>query len=610
MNAPAPAIAAARALIDSLIRAGLRHLVLSPGSRSAPLVYAAHDAEARGRLRTWVRLDERSAAFLALGLCLADPTRPVAVATTSGTAAANLHPAVLEASHSSLPLVALTADRPAELHGVGANQTTDQRDLFGRAVRWSATLPAPGGRTPSGATGAPGGWADPAEPDARAPQAAGESAAIWARAAEQAAAAALGARSAWPGPVHLNLQFREPLVPALSATGPPGAAPPRPAAPIPPSAPSGHANQRPSQPGDSQTPTTDIAPAVRLAPGPATVVIAGAGAGPAARELAERAGWPLLAEPASGAWAGPNAITAHGLLLARPDLGGAIRRAVVYGRPTLSRPVTRLVSDPAVELIVIHPGGGPWFDLARRAARVAPAAMPPPAAWPEDAARLAAWRSAAAALDARIAALLARRAQEGGVMDGPLAARLIAQMDDAVPLLVAASNPIRDLALAPAPAAGRRIHASRGLAGIDGTVSTAAGLALGLGTPVRVLVGDLALVHDAGGLGAGALERRPDLQIVVLNDSGGGVFEGLEPGEPGEPGRAAVFERYFATPQAVDFEALARAPGARHSRAASPAELRNQLRAGTDGVSLIEVPARRTERRALAAQLESLAALV
>ncbi|RIQ35643.1 thiamine pyrophosphate-binding protein, partial [Jiangella rhizosphaerae] len=241
-----PSTSAARTLVTELLRHRVRHVVLAPGSRSAPLAHALATAAARGDLRLHVRIDERVAAFTALGL--ARVAGPVAVVTTSGTAAANLHPAVLEASHAGVPLLLLTADRPHEVRGTGANQTTDQVRLFGSAVRYFADVPAPYGR--------PGEDADLRALLARA------------------VAAAAGARSGDPGPVHLDLAFREPLVPDDDAAWPASAA--------------GAADVVAAVPAGEP---------VVLDEGPRTVVVAGDGAGAAARAFAEAAGVPLLAEP-------------------------------------------------------------------------------------------------------------------------------------------------------------------------------------------------------------------------------------------------------------------------------------------------------------------------
>ncbi|MDR0366008.1 MAG: hypothetical protein LBH68_04160, partial [Bifidobacteriaceae bacterium] len=436
----------ARRVLAGLVAGGLRDLVVAPGSRNAPLIYAAFEAEQRGDLRIHVRLDERSAGFTALGLAAgallpdaatapsapgnvgfaagfaegsaaasgtvaepveaaaADaprPAAPVAVVTTSGTAVGNLHPAVMEAAAARLPLVVVSADRPPELHGVGANQTFDQRRMFGAAPVWEATV----------------------RPDlspARA-QALGTA----------AAEAALGVRSDQAGPVHLNVQLRDPLTPP---------------SPWPPAAEPSAGRQQPARPRSGPR----SLPAVTLTTEPRTVVVAGFGATDAARRLAEQAGWPLLAEPASGAWAGPNAVTAAALAVR--VLGSAVERVVVYGRPVLFRPVLGLVAGGQAEVVVVHPTGGPWFDQGRRARVIAGRIdLDGP---PADSRWVAAWLE----LGAAAWEVVSSQAE----LSGPQIAGAVAAAAGGGPLVVGASTPIRDLALTPAPAAIQPVAAMRG----------------------------------------------------------------------------------------------------------------------------------------------------
>jgi 2-succinyl-5-enolpyruvyl-6-hydroxy-3-cyclohexene-1-carboxylate synthase len=548
-------------LIDALIQAGVRDLVVSPGSRSAPLIYAAEAARQRGDLRVWVRLDERSAAFAALGLALADPEHPPAVATTSGTAAANLHPAVVEASYAGLPLLALTADRPAELHGVGANQTIDQRGLFASAPRASITLEAADGAA---------------------------SLAAWRATGLRAVHAARGGWSAWPGPVHLNLRFRDPLIPGGSAGPDDERALPVPRstagapAPAPEPADGPESASRWGPAGrNSMVASGGIGGSLVLPQGPRTVVVAGAGAGAGARELAERTEWPLLAEPHSGSWSAPAAVPADREVLAGP-LGESVERVVVWGRPTLSRSVTRLVTRPDVELIVAHHGGGPWFDPARRAHRMAShlTVVGAPSTAQREWAR--AWWDAGTTAWATVCRAVGEPA-------GPVTAHVVASScaQMGMVLVAAASGAIRNLDLGPAPAAPLRVVSSRGAAGIDGTLSTASGIARGTDRPIRVLIGDLAFIHDAAGLGAGVGEWEPAMDVIVLNDHGGGIFRGLEHAHAAEP---EVFARYFLTPQRAEVGALARAYGARHEVAATRAQLEWLLARPPEATRVIEVP--------------------
>ncbi|MDC7122233.1 2-succinyl-5-enolpyruvyl-6-hydroxy-3-cyclohexene-1-carboxylic-acid synthase [Cellulomonas fimi] len=596
---PSPATTAARVLVQALATLGVRDVVLAPGSRSAPLAYALADAAlpdderpaGAPAIRLHVRVDERSAGFLALGLARAaahdeDGARPVAVVTTSGTAVANLHPAVLEAHHAGVPLLLLTADRPHELRGTGANQTTVQPGIFGPAVRLAADVPAP--------VGLP----DEAR-DLR-------------HLASRAVAAATGARTGDPGPVHLDLAYREPLVPSPGPWPEPSAV--------------GLGNVQSRGAGAPGAVTAALSAVVDARAGSAstagaggaaasgrrrgavpTVVVAGDGAGPVARRVAEACGWPLLAEPSSGARGGPNAIAAYRLLLADPRLGGAVRRVVVLGRPTLSRPVQRLLGRADVEVVVVAPQGGAWPDAARNAsdvltevpARMLRGRLHTPTGW------LEAWQTAGKAADAAVDALLggpgerdARRSRSGTRVTGPALARAVAgvlQPHDV--LVVGSSNPVRDLDLVARWDTAPLVLANRGLAGIDGTLSTAAGVALGLPRRrVRALVGDLTFLHDVGGLLRGPLEPVVDLQVVVANDDGGSIFATLE---PGEPERSAVFERVFATPHGVDVAALCAGYGVRHTRVVDAEGLLPALAAPGPGLSVVEVRVDRTGRRAL-----------
>ena len=283
----------ARSVVSALLDAGLEHAVLCPGSRNAPLSFALNDARSAGLLTLHTRIDERTAGFLALGMAKVSG-RPAAVFTTSGTAAANLHPAMLEAAHAGVPLVAVTADRPASMRGTGANQTTDQVDLFGDAavsvdVTAGAVVPV-----------------------------------------------ALGGLDR--APVHLNVQLVEPLVPDGAATT--------------------QLSPRDRFPARDDVTAGQLSgpDPVVLPLGPRTVLVAGDDAGPRARLLAEAAGWPLLAEPSSGSRNGENPIRTYRLLL-DTSLGARVERVVVCGHPTLSRPVTRLLARADVEVVSVQARG-------------------------------------------------------------------------------------------------------------------------------------------------------------------------------------------------------------------------------------------------------------
>ncbi|MGC5616590.1 2-succinyl-5-enolpyruvyl-6-hydroxy-3-cyclohexene-1-carboxylic-acid synthase [Georgenia sp. Z1491] len=550
----------ARDVVRALVAGGVRDVVLAPGSRSAPLAHALHSAERAGWLRLTVRVDERVAAFVALGLSRAgeleapaglEPARarrPVAVVTTSGTAVANLHPAVLEADAAGVPLVLLTADRPHELRGTGANQTTDQVGLFGPALRHLVDVPADA----------------PAGPPLTQHVA-------------RALAAATGARTREPGPVQLNLGFREPLAP--ERTWVPGQAPAvRPVA-------------RPDHARSS----------VPLGRGPRTVVVAGDGAGPEARRLAERGGWPLLAEPTSGSRGGRCAVSAYRELLDLAQLGGRVQRVVVAGHPTLSRPVTRLLAREDLELVVASPSGR-WPDAAGTARTVAAGFDVEGQPGPDEQAWLDLWLDAGRSVVARLAHPAAGPPDDGTLDALATAAVVAGAARHSGTLVLGASRVVRDIDLVGQPWMDPVPHvlSNRGLAGIDGTISTAVGLARGTGRPVRVLLGDLTLLHDVGGLLLGALEDDVDVQVVVADDSGGAIFALLGHADASPDG----FARLFTTPQLADLEALARGYGADYRAPRTLDELQAVLAAPILGRSVVHV--RIGERRAETSRARSL----
>lgn len=625
-----PAVAAARVLVRDLAARGVRDVVLAPGSRSAPLAYALAEADAAGALTLHVRVDERTAGFLALGLARgAELVRfentirdgrsavretdgvpggsvvPVAVVTTSGTAVANLHPAVLEAHHTGVPLIVLTADRPHELRGTGASQTTDQVGIFAGALRFAADVPAPDGR-------------------------AGEHRDVVVVAA-RAVAAAVGARTGHPGPVHLNLSFREPLQPASplvpDAGRSPRAADLASAGTDPGSVTAAAGGERAASPAPGArsqpvvgraVPRHTFAPALPGDPA-RTVVVAGDGAGPQARRLAEAQGWPLLAEPSSGARGGPNAVAGYRLVLGTQELAAAIEQVVVLGRPTLSRPVQRLLGREDVAVTVVTPGGGPWPDAARNAALVVPGLAPswfdgPAAAdtagvTPDPPGFLAAWREAGRAAAGVLGSVTADEAVAAGLLSAPYAALAVARavaatLGEGDLLVVGSSNPVRDLDLVLGlDAAGPTILANRGLAGIDGMVSTATGVALAAardGRRTRALLGDLTFLHDAGGLLRGPDEPHANLQVIVVNDDGGSIFATLEHGAlaAASPGGAAAFERVFGTPHGANLGQLCAGYGVDHQLVLDVPSLRHALQAPSHGVQVIEVHVPRANRLA------------
>jgi 2-succinyl-5-enolpyruvyl-6-hydroxy-3-cyclohexene-1-carboxylate synthase len=439
------------------------------------------------------------------------------VVTTSGTAAAHLHAAVLEASAGGVPLVALTADRPPELRGVGANQTIEQAGLYGGAVRWSADAGVP--------------------EEGRA----GEQNRYWRSLVARALLAARGALSGDPGPVHLNLPLRDPLLPGAEA-------------------PEGLPEQWCGRPDGAPWTTALPAPgpAPRVAEAPRTLVVAGdapPALGRAAAEVAERCGWPVLAEPSSGAWGAPTVVRAGALLVAVAPWLAAHRpeRVLVVGRPTLSRPVSALLADPRIRVDTVA-ATPRWADAGRGSATVS-LGMAAEASGALAEGWLSAWREAGARVGDAVDAVL-------DLADGISAARLARDLVAVLPagalLVLGSSTPVRDVDRLARPRGDLTVLANRGVAGIDGTVSTALGAALAHGGPAAALLGDLTLLHDLQGLLGGDGEPLPDLTLVVPDNDGGGIFAQLE---PGEERHAADYRRVFGTPHGRDLVAVAEALG-------------------------------------------------
>ena len=539
------ATALAGVVIAELVSQGVTDLVLAPGARSAPLAYEALAADRIGLLRLHVRLDERTAGFLALGLAKGSG-RPVAVLTTSGTAVANLHPAVLEAAASYLPLVLLTASRPRALVHTGANQTTDQDRLFGVHARAYAAL-------------------TDATLDPR----------TWRFETARLVATATGARTRRPGPVQLNLELSEPLNPTGFAASPPTTE-------------------------LVVTPVGATDPPTELAAGPQTVIVAGdapPAVGRAVAELGAAAGVPVLAEPSSNARQGPAALSTA-RLLAASTLAEDVERVVVFGHPTLSRPIGRLLARDDVELVVVTPSPD-WVDPGRAATLVTSAVTFGGPATPDWLAR---WQQA----DADLRAGLDRVLSGLDYLSGPaLAAAVWAAVPTDDVLFVGSSSPVRDLDLAPVRADPPPVYANRGLAGIDGNLSTAAGLSLATARPTTALVGDLTALHDLTGLLRPPGEPIPDLRVVVANDGGGSIFATLEPGAPAQ---SAAYERLFGTPHVVDFAALAAGVGVDHVRVTDADGLAAALAAPPHGVQIVEAVVDRTQRRTLNGAITGLAA--
>jgi len=550
----APATDFAALFVDALVAHGVRDVVLSPGSRSQALALVIADRERSGALTLHVRIDERVAGFVALGLAV-ETRRPVVVVTTSGTAVANLHPAVLEAHHSGVPLIIVSADRPLSLRGIGSNQTTTQPGIFAQAIRAEWDVAAPTRDKP------------------------GDPAAL-------AAAVVAGASA---GPVHVNVAFDVPL----SGTVPAPAEADR---------------------SIDDADRSPLPPALHLEPRPGTVVVAGTGAGAVAESIARELGAPLLAEVTSGAHFGPNLVVAYRDLLNRANFGDRVERVIIFGHPTLSREVPALVQRDGVETIVVRSATSiddynPGHRVSTFADRVLvtgePDASPAGRSW------LGRWVTTSRAeleqhdapsIDIAISSEPADQAAFNRAVIAGLRAPVTRRaLVEAVwrmtwphdRLIVGASRLIRELDSF-APGKKISVHANRGLAGIDGTISTAMGIALASQRTegatqagiTRVLLGDLALLHDAGALLFGDGEPRPNIQVVVGNDGGGTIFDGLEVAQTATSGD---IDRVFLTKQIVDVEKLAAAYGWDYLRVDNRGQLDERL-TPTGRPTIVEVP--------------------
>jgi 2-succinyl-5-enolpyruvyl-6-hydroxy-3-cyclohexene-1-carboxylate synthase len=562
-----PSTAFGSAFSDELIRCGLREVVIAPGSRSTPLAMAFFEHDRRGRLRLHMRIDERSASFTALGLAKAS-RRPVAILCTSGTAAANFHPAVIEADEAGVPLLLLTADRPPELRSTGANQTIDQIKLYGSAVRWFS--------------------------EAGLPERRHGMVAYWRSLACQAWAYAAGTAGGFPGPVHVNLPFREPLVPDSPAGGARGRSGG--------GAGGGSGDAWPEaldgRPGGAPWTRFGEQPGAERGPDPLELpwaerglAVCGDGdydAGPLI-EAAELAGWPVLAEPSSNARRGPNALSAYQYLLATPEFMAAHQPDVIVsaGRPGLSRPQSALLgAGVAARQVVVAQGPGRWADPQRFATDVASSVRLAGAPGGGRSGWLEEWHRADAA---------ARRAADAVLDDGLSEPRLARDLARALPegalLWAGSSLPVRDLDSHMTARGDILVLASRGASGIDGTVSAAAGAAMAHGGPAFALIGDLAFLHDAPGLAIGPGEPRPDLCVIVVNNDGGGIFSSLEQAAFGGPDGS--FERVFGTPHGADLEHLAAAFGVSYQLLDRAEDLVKAMQGS--GLRVVEV---RTDRAA------------
>ena len=543
-----PSTAQARIVVDELIRGGVRDVVLCPGSRNAPLAFALAAADRSGGVRLHVRIDERTAGYLAVGLALGSGA-PVCIVMTSGTAVANLGPAVVEANYARVPLIVLSANRPYELLGTGANQTMEQFGYFGTQVRANISL----GLAPDQLAGAP-----MADLNAQ-----------WRSATCRVLAAATGSRTANAGPVQFDIPLREPLVPdsdedpaALPVPGRPGGGP------------------------WTYTPAVSFDQPLDVDLTPDTVVIAGHGAG----VHPNLAVLPTVAEPTAAVPANP--LHPLALPMLRPQ------QVIMLGRPTLHRTVSALLADSSVPVLALTTGPR-WPDVSGNSqatgTRAVTVGEPDPA-----------WLRRCAELNTHAVAAVRGQLADHSLTTGLHVAAAIA--DALAPgdqLVLGASNPVRDVALAGLTTPGIAVRSNRGVAGIDGTVSTAIGAALAhdrAGGRTVALIGDLTFVHDASGLLIGPTEPAPrQLTIVVSNDNGGGIFELLE---QGDPRFSEVSSRIFGTPHDVDVGGLCRAYHV-DCRQVEADQLGAVLDEPFTGMRVVEVKADRSSLRRLHASIKA-----
>lgn len=599
----------ARAVVASLVEAGVKRVVISPGSRNAPLTYALADAAQAGYLQLRVVVDERSAAFVALGASRSDwlhegLARPAVAVMTSGSAVANAHPAVVEADAAGVPLIILSADRPHALVNTGASQTTVQTGIFGAATRYQADL---------GDTNASGAVANQVR---------------------RAVAAASGRLSLDPGPVHLNVRLAPPLAPAAPWQ-------------VPHLEPKTHwlRARKPLEEQLNGVTVSQVGCRLGLDPARRGVIVVGdnddAELAHYAAALAHAWGWPLLAEPTSLVRTNANAVAVYSALLAGGDgsVGGdgaqlsqEIEQLLVVGHPTLTRPIGALLAREDIYQVVLT-NRARWSDVSGQAAYVTTLEQALSSLnTPDVSAGAGAGADADAGGDASASAGAGAGAGVGKNAPSPLwlqrwlqagqqqlnatSVTKAAQMalttwqatsqyeshsqstaihsdglESSVTLMAASSMTIRYLD-AGLPA-GKQLKkmpgpvvANRGLAGIDGTISTAVGLAWASGQPVRVIIGDLAAAHDLTGLVKAVTENEVDLQVIVLDDHGGKIFSGLE---YGASELSNYFLRFFTTAQQVDFAQAAAAFGAHVSVIDDVDGLQSLLSKTIEGRSLVHV---------------------
>ncbi|MDY7231615.1 2-succinyl-5-enolpyruvyl-6-hydroxy-3-cyclohexene-1-carboxylic-acid synthase [Hyalangium rubrum] len=553
----------ARALLEELVRGGVRHAVVCPGSRSSPLALACLRVEG---LKIWSVIDERSAGFFALGVAK-HSRAPAVLVATSGTAGAHFYPAVIEAAQSNVPLIVLTADRPLELQGWGAPQTVPQARMFGEHARFFADLGQPES-------------SDVAVAHLRA---------TVSRAVSTSLRAPRGA-------VQLNVPFREPLAPTPEPFG-------------------AERLSELAREGRSGAPMTRITPAARQPDAQAIdevrrrisatergLIVCGPrdeddGFAEAIAALSQATGYPVIAEAVSQARYGGGAATLslYDALLRHPPFAQAHRPELVLrfgGGLTPKGPQQWL--DASGAHIVLFSDDGSLFDPAHRSAQVIEgSAVAACEALGLGMSRgLGRWAQGFLQAE-RLArnALEAAFAEQAGLNEPRIAREVVAALPSGANLFVSSSMPIRDVdAFAPSNGVALRVLANRGANGIDGIISSALGVSAASGRPTVLLTGDLALLHDVGGLLTAHRHRVP-LTVVVVNNDGGGIFSFLPIAKATEH-----FEQLFGTPHGVDLSHVATLYGARFHRPETPAALRTAVQAGLEGgLHLIEVRTERTD---------------
>lgn len=555
--------------LGSLVGLGVTDIVVCPGSRSQALALTAAALAQRGDLRVHVRIDERAAAFLALGLAVESGV-PAPVITTSGSAVANLLPAVIEAHHAHVPMMLLTADRPASMRGTGANQVTIQPGMFGEFVSWESDIVV-------------------SDVISLEPETSGQVVVL----------AATAWQNALDGPTHVNLQFVEPLSSPIDDDVLRMA-----------DQASERARDAVRAEGSDSAGGNPAGANIELMRGPLTVVVAGADAGDIAERLAFEGGWPLIAEVSSGARFGRNLIVNYREVLSTPELADEIGRVVVFGHPTLSRQIPQLIQRPTVETIHVRP-----YDRVTFATVDNVQDSRPDDSGPEDVDFLNRWRRFDRDVSERRAAQLAETSaavrapnidtarsvnpkDQRAFVDGELAASraevtrelLVAAVWRATwphdRLVFGASRLIR-VADSTLPGKKISVHANRGLSGIDGNIGTGIGIALAAAPALtRVVIGDVAALHDAGSMLIPQGDVRPRVQVVVGNDGGGSIFDQLEVAESAD---SKAFDRVMFTAHDASFEQLAAAYGWRYVRADTMGDLERALTGAGDEPELVEV---------------------